>query len=145
MKITILTQYYPPEVGAPQNRLSELAVRLKRNGADVHVITAMPNYPHMIVQEGYRGKWRVSEEIEGIKVTSCWIYVPKSKSIFPRLMNYFSFVFSSFWIGLVRMKRSDFLICELQMPEIWEPTNPLGNLFHLPAKHIYYCYVFVSK
>lgn len=112
MKITILTQYYPPEVGAPQNRLSELAIRLKRKGADVHVITAMPNYPHMRVADGYRGKWRVSEEIEGIRVTRCWIYVPKSKSVFPRLLNYFSFVFSSFWIGLVRMKRSDFLICE---------------------------------
>ncbi len=112
MKITILTQYYPPEVGAPQNRLSELAVRLKRNGADVHVITAMPNYPKMEVHEGYRGKWRITEEIEGIKVTRCWIFVPKSKSIFPRLLNYFSFVFSSFWIGLARMKRSDFLICE---------------------------------
>jgi glycosyltransferase involved in cell wall biosynthesis len=112
ISITILTQYYPPEVGAPQNRLSELAVRLKRTGADVHVITAMPNYPHMKIQDGYRGKWRVTEEIEGIKVTRCWIYVPKSKSILPRLLNYFSFVFSSFWIGLVRMKRSDFLMCE---------------------------------
>ena len=112
MKITILTQYYPPEVGAPQNRLSELAVRLKRNGAEVHVITAMPNYPKMEVHEGYKGKWRVAEEIEGIKVTRCWIYVPKSKSILPRLLNYFSFVFSSFWIGLIRMRKSDYLICE---------------------------------
>ncbi len=112
LSITILTQYYPPEVGAPQNRLSELAVRLKRNGAELHVITAMPNYPAMKVHDGYRGKWRVSEELEGIKVTRCWIYVPKSKSILPRLLNYFSFVFSSFWIGLVRMKRSDYLLCE---------------------------------
>lgn len=112
ISITILTQYYLPEVGAPQNRLSELAIRLKKNGADIHVITAMPNYPHMRVAEGYRGKWRVSEEIEGIKVTRCWIFVPQSKSIFARLLNYFSFVFSSFWIGLVRMKRSDYLICE---------------------------------
>lgn len=112
MRITILTQYYPPEVGAPQNRLSELAVRLKKLGCDIHVITAMPNYPHMRVQEGYRGRWKLNEEIDGIKVTRCWIFVPQSKSIFPRLLNYFSFVFSSFWIGLFRMKRSDFLICE---------------------------------
>lgn len=112
MKLTILTQYYPPEVGAPQNRLSELAVRLKKNGADIHVITAMPNYPHMRVADGYRGKWRVTEEIDGIKVTRCWIYVPRSKSVVARLLNYFSFVFSSFWIGLARMKRSDYLICE---------------------------------
>jgi len=112
MKITILTQYYPPEVGAPQNRLSELAIRLKKKGADVHVITAMPNYPHMKIADGYRNKWRVEEVIEGIRVTRCWIFVPTSKSIFPRLLNYFSFVFSSFWIGLVRIKRGDYLMCE---------------------------------
>lgn len=112
MRITILTQYYPPEVGAPQNRLSELALRLRQRGAEVHVITAMPNYPHMKIAEGYRGKWSHEEFIDGIRVTRCWIYVPKSKSILPRLLNYFSFVFSSFWIGLFSMKRSDFLICE---------------------------------
>lgn len=112
MKIVILSQYYPPEVGAPQNRLSELAVRLKSLGADVRVITAMPNYPHMKIAEGYHGKWRVEEQIDGVPVTRCWIYVPQSKSIVPRLLNYFSFVFSAFWIGCFRMKRSDFLICE---------------------------------
>ena len=29
MRIAILTQYYPPEVGAPQARLSDLARNLK--------------------------------------------------------------------------------------------------------------------
>lgn len=112
MKITILTQYFPPEVGAPQNRLFELAQRLKKSGAEVVVFTAMPNYPQMRVQDGYRGKWKVKEEIEGITVIRSWIFVPKSKSIIPRLLNYFSFVFSSFWVGLFRMRRSDWLICE---------------------------------
>lgn len=112
MKITILTQYFPPEVGAPQNRLFELALRLKNSGAEVTVITAMPNYPHMRVQDGYRGKWKMREEMEGIKIIRCWIFVPKSKSIVPRLLNYFSFVFSSFWIGTARLCRSDWLICE---------------------------------
>lgn len=112
MKITILTQYFPPEVGAPQNRLFELALRLKKSGADVTVLTAMPNYPHMKVQDGYRGKWKMTEEMEGIKIIRSWIFVPQSKSIVPRLLNYFSFVFSSFWVGTARLHRSDWLICE---------------------------------
>ena len=41
MKIAILTQYYKPEMGAPQNRLYEMAVGLKKFGADITVITAM--------------------------------------------------------------------------------------------------------
>jgi hypothetical protein len=65
MKLLILTQYFPPEVGAPQNRLFELALRLKKKGIDVEVLTAMPNYPKMEIMEGYKGKHYVEEEIEG--------------------------------------------------------------------------------
>ena len=55
MKILILTQYFPPEIGAPQNRLYELAVRIaKRKGYEVTVLTAMPNYPKMEIFEAYR-------------------------------------------------------------------------------------------
>ena len=112
MKIIILTQYFPPEIGAPQNRLFELALRLKKSGVEVTVLTAMPNYPKMVIAEGYNGKWRVNEEMEGIKIIRGWIFVPKSRSIFPRLLNYFSFVFSSFMIGTARLKKADWLICE---------------------------------
>jgi glycosyltransferase involved in cell wall biosynthesis len=112
MKIIILTQYFPPEVGAPQNRLFELALRLKKSGADVTVLTAMPNYPHMKIQEGYKRKWLVREEMEGIKIIRSSIFVPQSKSIVPRLLNYFSFVFSSLWVGTFRLRKSDWLLCE---------------------------------
>ena len=45
MRLTIITQYYKPEMGAPQNRLLEMATSLQKCGADVSVITGMPNYP----------------------------------------------------------------------------------------------------
>ena len=81
MKILILTQYYPPEIGAPQNRLHELAVRLKAKGSEIEVLTALPNYPKMEIHEKYkRGENRV-EYIDDIKVIRSWIYVSKSKSI----------------------------------------------------------------
>ena len=47
MKLLILTQYFPPEIGAPQNRLYELALRLQKKGVEVSVLTAMPNYPQI--------------------------------------------------------------------------------------------------
>lgn len=31
-KLGIITQYFKPEIGAPQNRLYEMAVGLKENG-----------------------------------------------------------------------------------------------------------------
>ena len=91
MRILILSQYYPPETGAPQNRLSGLARELKAAGHEVVVLCAMPNYPSMEVHEAYRGKWFVKDQFEGIDVYRSWIYVSKSRSVISRLLNYFSF------------------------------------------------------
>ena len=112
MKLLILTQYFPPEVGAPQNRLYELALRLESKGIDISVLTAMPNYPQMVVHKEYKGKCYCKEEMNGLKVHRSWIYVSKSKSIIPRLLNYFSFVFSSLWFGLFKIKKQDVLLVE---------------------------------
>lgn len=112
MRIVILSQYFPPEVGAPQNRLYELAVRLKERGAEVTILTAMPNYPQMVVHEQYKGKFFVSENMNGLTVLRSWIYASTSKGIFKRLLNYYSFVFSSFWIGLFKLPKHDFLLVE---------------------------------
>jgi len=112
LKLLILTQYYPPETGAAQNRLHELAVRLRDLGVDVSVLTAMPNYPQMKTYDGYRRKCRVKENIDGITVYRSWIYVRNSKSIFQRLLNYFSFVFTSFFAGCFRTGKTDLILCE---------------------------------
>ena len=112
MKLLILTQYYPPETGAAQNRLHELAKRLSKKGIDVNVLAAMPNYPQMRIFEGYRKKSHVKESIDDITVMRSWIYVKNSKSIFHRLINYFSFVISSFFTGWFRLGKYDYVLCE---------------------------------
>ena len=111
MRLLILTQYYPPEIGAPQNRLHELAIRLKNKGVQIEVLTALPNYPKMEVFKEYRDKQRREETIEGITVHRSWIYVSASKSIVARLLNYFSFVWSSYWRGR-RLQPFDYLMVE---------------------------------
>ncbi len=112
MKLIILSQYFPPEVGAPQNRLFELALRLQKKGVEITVLTAMPNYPQMEVQAAYRNKFYVTETLDNLTVHRSWIFVSKSKSIVLRLLNYFSFVFSSFLVGIFKLKKHDFLLCE---------------------------------
>ncbi|MFM7683588.1 MAG: glycosyltransferase family 4 protein [Bacteroidota bacterium] len=111
MRILFLTQYYPPEIGAPQNRLHELAVRLKAKGVDVEVLTALPNYPKMEVQEEYKNGRNREELIDSIPVHRSWIYVSKSKGIISRLLNYFSFVWTSYWRGR-KLGKFDFLLVE---------------------------------
>lgn len=111
-KLLILTQYFPPEVGAPQNRLFELALRLQAEGLAITVLTAMPNYPQMQVHAAYAGKSYAYEVMEGIKVHRSSIYVSQSKSIIARLRNYFSFVISSARCTSKLEKHYDFLMCE---------------------------------
>ena len=113
MKLLFLTQYFPPEVGAPQNRLFELAIRLQKEGVDITILTAMPNYPSMEIHDAYLGKKYHYEEIDGLKVHRSSIYVSKSKSIIKRLQNYFSFVWSSYWVGRKKVEKSyNYIFCE---------------------------------
>lgn len=72
----------------------------------------MPNYPKYEVYDGYKGKWYQKEQNDALIIYRSWIYVSKSKSVVPRLLNYFSFVFTSLWIGLVKVKKHDVIICE---------------------------------
>ncbi len=112
MKVIFLTQYFPPETGAPQNRLFATAQALRSHGAEVTVLTAMPNYPDMRIHGEYRGKWKVEEEMDGLRVIRAWLLVSAQRSIFWRLCNYFSFVFTALVIGLFSLRRSDVLIVE---------------------------------
>ena len=111
IRLLIHTQYYPPEIGAPQNRLHELAVRLKNIGVEVEVLTALPNYPKMEVQEAYKNGKNREEVVDSVPVHRSWIYVSKSKGIISRLLNYFSFVWSSYWRGR-KLGNFDFLLVE---------------------------------
>src|SRR3989339_821330 len=112
MKIIILTQYYPPEHGAPQNRLHDLARRWVAGGEDVTVLTAMPNYPNRQVFKDYAGKLFHREQIDGVNILRSWIFTTKKDSIFFMLLSYFSFVLSSIIAGVLKLSRSDYVICE---------------------------------
>ena len=128
MKLLLITQYFPPEVGAPQNRLSELALRLIKEGVEITVLTAMPNYPQMEIHKEYIGKKYFQENIEGCSIHRTAIYVSKSKSIAARLRNYFSFVWSSYKYGIRKLDQNyDAVFCE-------SPPLFLGISAYLIAK-----------
>lgn len=111
MTSCILTQYYPPETGAPQNRLHSLSKFMVANGMNVRVVTALPNYPKNEIYPEYRNKFSINEVIDGVSVSRTWIFVSSSRGILARLLNYFSFVITSFF-KLLFMPRADYIICE---------------------------------
>jgi colanic acid biosynthesis glycosyl transferase WcaI len=87
----ILTQYYPPELGAPQLRLRALARELRRHDIDVEVLTGLPNYPAGVTFPEYRGRWRMRETIDEVPVRRTWLYGATGRSARVRLANYLSF------------------------------------------------------
>ena len=110
MRIAVLTLNFAPEMGATATRLFELTTRLAARGHDVTVITAMPNYPTGRVFDGYRGRLRVEDEMDGVRVIRTWIRPSESARPFPRLLGYLSFVSSSMALGWRGLGRQDVLL-----------------------------------
>jgi colanic acid biosynthesis glycosyl transferase WcaI len=111
MHLAVLSQYYPPETGAPQRRLSNLARHFVESGHSVTVLTAMPNYPQGRIFPGYGGLYRKSKQ-DGIDVIRTFIYPTNSPRIISRLSNYFSFVLSSAVLGGFALGTADYLLVE---------------------------------
>jgi glycosyltransferase involved in cell wall biosynthesis len=134
MKLLFLTQYYPPETGAPQNRLHSLALNLIKVGFEVEVLTAMPSYPKMEIFPEYRGLKEMEETIDGVRVVRSSIFVTKDKGVAKRLMNYFSFVWTSMR-SYKRLSEADFILCE--SPPLFLGISSLYLAQKLKAKMIF--------
>lgn len=111
MRILILTQYYPPEVGAPQVRLCHLARWLSQQGHGVEVLTSLPNYPTGRLFDGYP-RYYIEEERDGILVHRSWVIPSNRRNLAHRLVSYLSFSVSSLVVGLTRTSRVDAVITE---------------------------------
>jgi glycosyltransferase involved in cell wall biosynthesis len=109
--LTLLTQYYPPEIGAPQARLSELGAHFVGRGHSVTVLTAMPNYPKGKIHAGYGGVL-LREKQNGANVIRTFIYPTQKANLVPRMANYLSFVLSSSIVGSTQLKQTDYLLVE---------------------------------
>jgi glycosyltransferase involved in cell wall biosynthesis len=112
IRVLILTQYFPPETGAPQTRLFELGQWLVQQGFQIDVLTALPNYPQGRVYDGYRGKLYSVEQDAGMRVVHAPIFPSRSPRLISRMLSYFSFVFSSIVFGLFLARRPNVVICE---------------------------------
>lgn len=112
-RIRILTQYYLPEQGAAQVRLSAVALALQRRGIEVDVVTAMPNYPTGKIFKEYRHHLQHQEYIAGIPVRRVWLYPAAGRSVARRLLNYASFNLTSA-LPLLTAPKSDLILVEAQ-------------------------------
>ena len=127
VKLVLLTQYFPPETGAPQARLAALAQSFVRRGHSVTVLTAQPNYPVGRIYPGYGGLVR-RERCDGVDVVRSFIYPTQSAGMVRRLANYGSFVASSAAVGTVLLRRADYLMVESPPIFLIGSAYPLSRL-----------------
>ena len=110
MKILILTQYYPPEVGAAQVRLKATVDHLVAAGHDVQVVTALPNHPRGRIFDGFRDRFYDREDGDHVVIHRVWLHVALGAGA-SRLASYLSFAATSV-AGLVRAERPDVIFVE---------------------------------
>ncbi len=68
LRIMLVCNSYPPEIGAAPTRMYGLAQLLRGAGYAVEVVCAMPNYPTGRILPGYRGKLHAKEIQEGVLI-----------------------------------------------------------------------------
>ena len=112
MHILILTQYYPPEVGAAQNRLSGLAISLREAGHTVTVLTAFPNYPTGAIYEAYKNRLIAKEIQDGITIVRTWLYTRQNLQFVGRLIHYLSFSALALFASIFKVDQEDVVITE---------------------------------
>ncbi len=109
MRILFLSHYFPPEVNAPANRTFEHCREWVHAGHEVHIVTCIPSHPRGVPFPGYRRRWYLREEIDGITVHRVWTYLAANQGVIKRTLNYVSFVPSALWRAL-RLGRFDVLV-----------------------------------
>lgn len=107
MRTLVVTHYFPPEIGAPQARLGELSRFWASAGDDVTVLTGMPNHPTGVVPEAYRGRVRLVEHVDGVRVVRTWLYATPNEGVARKTLSHLSFMVTSVLLGARRSGAAD--------------------------------------
>jgi len=68
MKIMALTRYFPPEIGTASHLFYELCETLVLHGHEVTAVTGMPWYNLEAVEDKYKNRMFLKEQLNGIQV-----------------------------------------------------------------------------
>src|SRR5678815_5244468 len=103
VKILYVSQYYPPEMGAPAARAAELAFHWAATGHEPTVLTGFPNHPTGRVPKEWRSRFlrlRYREMLDGVRVERTWLWPLPNRKAIERALNYGSFCISAALAGI---------------------------------------------
>ena len=88
----LVSQYFPPEVGATQSRMQAFAEYLAERGHDVTVIAEFPNHPTASSRREYRGRLVEDDRSNPYRVLRVWVRTSPEKTQMTRLAFYLSYM-----------------------------------------------------
>jgi colanic acid biosynthesis glycosyl transferase WcaI len=112
VKILYVSQYFPPEMGAPAARAAELAHHWSQAGHEVSVVTGFPNHPTGVVPDEWRSRLKrliYHERTDGVDIFRTWLWPLPNRKAHERMRNYASFCVSAALRGLT-LPRPDVII-----------------------------------
>ena len=92
LRVILLSQYFPPEVGATQSRMQAFAEHLAAEGHKVTVICEFPNHPHGVIPEIYRGLLYQDDCSNPYRVLRVWVMASAEKTQLTRIQFYLSYM-----------------------------------------------------
>ena len=95
MRVLIIAQYFPPDMGGGATRAYNVAKGLLKAGCIVTVVSAFPHYPTGNVPEKYRWKPLSVEYEEGMKIIRTFVPPLASEGFAKRTLLFTSFIVSS--------------------------------------------------
>ncbi len=110
MRILYVSQYFPPEMGAPSARVHELSREWARLGHDVAVVTGFAHHPTGVKAPADRGVLFRKETVDAIRVLRTYVYAAPNRGVLRRMISYASFMLSATLIGGARAGRPEVVI-----------------------------------
>lgn len=109
MRILVVSQYFPPEPGAPSNRVSAIVDAMVKRGHQVIVVSEFPCYPSGVLRKGDRWKLFRKEKRNGYTIVNTFVISFASKNNIKRMLYYLSYAFSSFF-AILLLRRRDIVL-----------------------------------
>ena len=92
LRVILLSQYFPPEVGATQSRMQSFAEHLADRGHEVTVICELPNHPHGTIPPAYDGVYVEDDRSNPYRVLRVRVLAHREKTQLTRMRFYLSYM-----------------------------------------------------
>jgi len=123
MKVLIYGVNYAPELTGIGKYSGEMAEWLARQGHEVRVVTAPPYYPEWKVAEGHSAVRYHRENMNGVQIWRCPLYVPQHPSGLKRILHLASFALSSLPVMIRQLFWKPDIMMVIEPPLFCAPTT----------------------